>query len=250
MDEKQYQKEYDEAAAALEAGQTTPTEAPAEIAEVKTVEAEPVKEVEKVEEVAKAVDPLDEIRLKLEKTEKALKDTQSWGTKNAQELAQLRREREEKQRLESRPQILDANPELEAAIKHVTSTPPAEVKKNEEWQRIVDAAHPGIFDASIEPELEEALMKRLGALGEDVNDPLVAIREITLEKIAFAERNIGKRFAAESAKAAQKSAMSVPTAGASGARTAALDSDLEAKNRILNMSPAEFEKERRRVLGY
>jgi len=54
----------------------------------------------------------------------------------------------------------------------------------------------------------------------------------------------------ESAKAAQKNAMAVPVAGAGGARTAPQDSDLEAKNRILNMSPAEFEKERRRVIGY
>lgn len=248
LDDAEYQRQYEEAAAALEAGKPIPevTE-PAKTEEVAKVDEPETKPEEKTQEV----DPLEEIRQKLEKTEKALKDTQAWGTKNAQELAQIRKEREAREREASRPQILDANPELEEAIRHVTAAPVEAVPNpQEEWMKTIDKAHPGIFDKSIDPELETALMARLQALGEQISDPLTVIREITEEKIAFTERQIGKRFTAEAAKSAQKSAMSVPTAGAGGARTAPPDADLEAKNRILNMSSAEFEKERRKVLGY
>jgi hypothetical protein len=250
MEDAEYQRQYNEALEALDQGKPIPVveePAKAEAPALEKVKPEEPKQEEKPAEV----DPLEEIRQKLEKTEKALKDTQAWGTKNAQELATIRREREEREREAARPTILDANPELEAAIKHVTSAPVQKQPDHQkEWVQIVEAAHPGIFDTSIEPELEAALMTRLQALGEQVNDPLVAIREITAEKIAHTERQIGKRFAAEAAKGAQKSAMNVPGAGASGARTAQPDADLEAKNRILNMSSAEFEKERRKVLGY
>ena len=164
----------------------------------------------------------------------------------------MRRESDERRRQAERPAILDANPELEAAIRHVVPQPAVtQVDQQAQWQDAINKAHPGIFDTNIDPELEKALMTRLQALGQDeLQDPLVAIREISAEKIAHTERMLGKRFAAESAKSAQKSAMSVPGAGAGGGNKAPADADLEAKNRILNMSPVEFEKERRRVMGY
>ena len=255
MDEAEYQAEYDKAAAELEAAaQATTARGP----DGKFIKAEPVEPEAKVEPVVEPApakvepetDPLAELRAKVEKTEKALKDTQAWGTRNAQELAQLRKEAQERKRQAERPAILDANPELEQAIKYVVPPPetPA-VDAQTQWKEAIETAHPGIFDVSIDPELEKAVLERFKALGEQVQDPLVAIREITAEKLAHTERLIGKRFAAESAKSAQKSAMSVPGAGAGGAKTAPVDSDLEAANRILNMTSAQFEKERRRVLG-
>lgn len=242
MDESEYQKEYDKAAAELDSAATPATTEPVK---EEGVTPEPEKAPEQQEP-----DPLAEIREKLEKTEKALKDTQAWGTRNAQALARIEREAQERKRQAERPPILDANPELEQAIRYVVPQQEApEVNHQEQWKTIVESAHPGIFDKSIDPELENALMGRLSALGDAVSDPLVVIREITAEKIAHTERQIGKRFAAEAAKMAQRSAMSVPGAGAGGAKVST-DPDLEAKNRILNMSPAEFEKERRKVLGY
>lgn len=248
MTDEEYQAEYDKATKALEDGKPVePAKTPEpEVAKVE----EPKAPKAKVEEPAPEVDPLKELREKVEKTEKALKDTQAWGTKNAQELANLRREQQERERAATRPAILDENPELEAAIKYVNPQPVQQHDSNEEWKAIISKAHPGIFDVTIDPELEQALMVRLQSLGAEVQDPLIAIREISREKEAYAERMIGKRFAAESAKAAQKTAMSVPGAGAGVARTAPQDTDLEAKNRILNMSPSEFEKERRKVIGY
>lgn len=253
MTDEEYQKEYDKAAAELEAAANPTT---ARGPDGKFTKAEPEKvpeEPKKDPEPAKTEpepDPLAELRAKVEKTEKALKDTQAWGTRNAQELAQLKKEAQERERQAKRPQILDVNPELEDAIKYVVPTPetPA-VDPQVKWREAIETAHPGIFDKDIDPELEKALLARFASVGERIQDPLIAIREITAEKLAHTERLIGKRFAAESAKSAQKSAMSVPGAGAGGAKTAPADPDLEEANRILNMTSAQFEKERRKVLG-
>lgn len=239
---EQYQKEYDEAAAKLDAAESGEPEA------ITAPELEPVEAV--VEETKP--DPLEELRAKLEKTEKALKDTQSWGTKNAQRLAEIERDRERREREATRPEILESNPDLEDAIRYVTSDPTQKhqiEKQQQEWQAMVATAHPGIFDLSIDPELEAALVARRESLGDAWHDPLVAIREITAEKLAFTERQVGKRFAIESQKQAQKSAMSVPGAGGGASRTA-VDPEVEAAQRILKMSDAEFAAEVRRVKGY
>ena len=245
--DEQYQKDYEAAAAKLDAAATGEPEV------ITATEPETVTEPAKPEaEEAKPLDPLEELRAKLEKTEKALKDTQSWGTKNAQRLAEIERDRERQQREAMKPGILEANPDLEDAIRFVTSDPAPQQqieRQQQDWQTIVQTAHPGIFDLSIDPELEAAIVARRESLGQAWFDPLVAIREITAEKLAFTERQVGKRFAIESQKQAQKSAMSVPGAGGSASRTP-VDPDQEAAQRILKMSDAEFAAEVRRVKGY
>lgn len=195
---------------------------------------------------------LAEIKARLEKAEKIAKDNQAWATRMAQEAAQLRREREQQQREATRPAILDANPELAEAIRHVVNDPQPRHKAEDEhaiWVETIDKAHPGIFSVDIDPELEKDLAARLDQLGEAKRNPLEAIRVITEGKLAHAERQIGKRFAAEAAKLAQKSAMSVPGAGRSGA-PAPVDTALAEVQRFQNMSDAEFQKEVRRVKGY
>lgn len=246
-----YKKEYDEALAKLEGTAeeeaTTPEPEP-EPESTPEPEKKPVIEEVKTEEP----DPLAELRAKLEKTEKALNDTKAWGTKNAQRLAEIERRNIEQQREQAKPEILDANPELADAIRYVTQDPTPQHKierQMQDWQAMVQTAHPGIFDLSIDPELESALVAKREALGEAWFDPLIAIREITAEKLAFTERQVSKRLAAEAAKQSQKSAMSVPGSGGSANRTAP-DTDQEAVQRIQKMSPADFEKERRKVLGY
>lgn len=240
MDE-QYKKDYAEALEKLDGAAeaiTPPEQKP-----------EPEKEPD---EPKPEDDPLAELRARLEKTEKALNDTKAWGTKNAQRIADFERERIEQQREQFKPDILDANPGLDDAIRYVTQDPNPRhqiERQAQDWQEIVQSAHPGIFDLSIDPELESALVAKREALGEAWFDPLTAIREITAEKIAFTERQVGKRFAIEAAKQTQKSAMSVPGAGGSANRTPA-DPDQEATQRILKMSDAEFAKEVRRVKGY
>lgn len=247
MDDEEYKKEYDKAAAALEdeaAKATTPRAPDGKFAKAEAVETppEPVAATEKPPEP----DPMQELRERLERQEKALKDTQAWGTRNAQELAALKKAKDDEVRAAKRPQILDQNPELADAIRYVAADPqPA--NHEQMWAQTVAAAHPGIFDVSIDPELEKALLARRDALGQQWFDPLVAIREITTEKLAHAERSIGKRFAAEAAKLQQKSAMSVPGAGGT---SVGASSPMDEVDRIRNLSEADFAREVRKVKGY
>ena len=242
VEQTEYQKEYDKAAAELEAKANG--EQKVEIP-VKPEAVEPAKEPEKVE-----VDPLEEIKQRLEKAEKIAKDNQARATRAAQEAAELRREREQAKREANKPAILDANPELAQAIRYVSEEQANRVEPKAEFRSIVEKAHPGIFNDDIDPELQKTIMARLEVL-DDVsrNDPLVFIREVTEGKLAHTEQLIGKRFAAESAKLSQKSAMSVPSANSSGVRTPP-DTALEEVQRIQNMSDADFQKEVRRVKGY
>lgn len=252
LTQDEYQKEYDAATAKLDAAaEGKQPEAITALPEaIKAPELEPAKQPETTPVV---VDELAELRAQVEKANKALKDTQAWGTKNAQQLAELKREQQQAQRDANRPAILDANPDLAAAIEYVTSDPAPRQQVEDThqiWLRTIDTAHPGIFDKEADPELVEALVAKRDASQGAWDDPLVAIRDITAEKIAFAERQIGKRFAVESAKQAEKSAMSVPGAGGGGQARKAADPDLEAVQRIQNMSDADFAKEVKKAKGF
>lgn len=254
-----YQKEYDAAAAALDAAAsgtpeviTAPTTEPEKVPEVVP---EPVKAAEPTTEPA-PVDEIAELKARLAKAEQIAHDNQVWGTKNAQRLAEIERERQQREREASKPPILDANPDLADAIRYVANDPAPQqeaqqrqTEQQQRWKETIEKAIPGAFDQDLDPELFAALAARRDSPNSDWHDPLNVIRDITAEKLAFAERQAGKRFAAESARQAEKSAMSVPGSGGSGTR-AATNPDLEAINRINNMSDAEFAKEVRRVKGF
>lgn len=247
VEDTEYQAEYDKAAAALEAAaQATPVIEAKETAPAK----EPEKAPEPVPEKNDKPDPLAELTARLEKAEKIAKDNQAWATRLAQENAAVKREQQQREREAHKPAILDANPELADAIRHVVSDPApqqAQEDRQAQWAAIVARAHPGIFQLSDEDDLVKALVSKRTAEWED---PLVAIREITEEKLAHAERLVGKRFAVESAKLAQKSAMSVPGAGSGGGIQAAPDAALAEVQRIQKMSDKDFQAEVRRVKGY
>lgn len=254
--EEQYQKEYDAAMADMEAAETgKPVATTAEEAPKPEAAAEDPPQAEVKPEEAPTVDPeqeLRELREKFEKTEKALKDTQKWGHENAARLKEIERQRLLQEREASKPEILENNPELADAIRYVAEDPTKQIHqqdKHQQWISIVDAAHPGIFAVPDGDELVTAIGARAAELGPEWNDPLVAIREISAQKLAHAERQITKKYEAEAKNRAQKSAMSVPGPGATASR-AASDPDKEAAERIHKMTPEEFEKERRRVLGY
>lgn len=255
--DEEYQKEYDKAAAELEAAAqaTTARGADGKFTKAETPETvvEPEKKPETIEPVKEEADPLAELRARLEKTEKIAKDNQAWATRMAQEAALLRKEREAQLREAAKPAILDANPELADAIRYVahdTAPQDKEAARQQDWQTAIEKVHPGIFDKSIDPELEKAIAERFQAIGAEVQDPLVAIREITAEKLAFTERQVGKRFAAEAAKQAKVSAMAVPGAGAGGGARTAPDAALAEVERINKMSDAEFAREVKRVKGF
>lgn len=252
-----YQKEYDAAAAALEAAASGTPVVP-EVITAPTPEPEKAPEVtpEPVLEPGKPVDELAELKERLAKAEKIAHDNHVWGTKNAQRLAEIERERQQREREASKPPILEANPDLADAIRYVASDPAPQqeaaqrqTEQQQQWKQTIETAIPGAFDENLDPELFAALAARRDAPGADWTNPLNVIRDITAEKLAFAERQVGKRFAAEAAKQAEKSAMSVPGSGGGGTR-AATNPDLEAVQRIQNMSDAEFAKEVKRVKGF
>lgn len=258
MDQAEYQKEYEKAAAELEAaaqattargadGKFIKAEEPAK--EPEAAKEEPVKEPPQEPAKDEKPDELAELKARLEKAEKIAKDNQAWATKLAQERAEEKRQREQAEREAKKPAILDANPELADAIRYVAHDPAPQQKAEDrqlQWNQIIEQAHPGIFALPDDDELVKALVAKRT---EAWSDPLVAIREITEEKLAHAERQVGKRFAAEAARQAQKSAMSVPGAGAGGGVMTPIDAQLAEVQRIQKMSDKDFAAEVRRVKG-
>lgn len=270
LDPEEYQRQYDEAAAQLDAAANPATTAraadgkfaPAEAATPAVpAPADPAAEpapaptppAEPAAEVAKPVDELAEWKARAEKAEKIARDNQAWATKAAQEAAALRRQQEQRDRDAAKPAILDANPELADAIRYVTADPAPQHEVEDRkaaYQSTIEKAHPDAFAADMDPELQESIAKAWQGLGDAAADPLEVVRVITQEKLAFTERQVGKRFAAEAARQQQKSAMSVPSPGASSVAVAPQDAQLAETQRISKMTDREFEAEVRRVRGY
>lgn len=252
--QEQYQKDYDaemERLDAAESGNAGTTTAAAVTPPAETIAADAANAPGKTD-LETPVETVEELKARLAKAEKEARDNKAWGTRNAQEAAELKRQ----QRELNKPELLVQTPGLEESIRHVAGIPetpqePTEQQRNEQWTTIIDKAHPDVFKLPETDELITALKAKREELGDDWNDPLIAIREITAVKLAHTERQIGQRFAQEAAKLAKKSAMSVPGAGSSGARVATTDDDAQKEvDRILNMSDADFAKEVARAKGY
>lgn len=248
---EEYQKQYDAAVAEIDAGAAAAI--PPEKEEEKpadTPASEP--EAPKTEPEAPVVDEAAATKERIAQLEKQVADNKAWATKEAQRRAELERQWEQEQRQANRPAALDEIPDLADAISYVVNDPTPRRQQedaHQNWMQTIESVHPGIFAADADKELVDALVAKREASGEAWNDPLVAIRDITAEKLAFNERQTAKRVAAEYAQKAAKSAMSVPAAGGGVARTP-VDPEVERANRMKTMSDAEFEAERRRVLGY
>ena len=267
MDEE-YKKEYDAAMEKLDAeaaGTATPSrtengqfakaepeaEAKAEPKQEPVTEQAPAPAVEEAKADAQSdSDRLAEALADAERAKKQAADNKAWATKVAQELADLKRDRERQEREANRPQMLAQHPELEDAIRYVADTPKApQPDPMQEWFAVIESVHPGIFAAEADPELIEALVaKRDASGGAWYSDPLTAIRDITEGKLAHLQRQTEKRMTVSAQQASQKSAMSVP--GGNGATVKSSDAAGDEVKRIQNMTPAEFERERRRVLGF
>lgn len=248
---EEYEKQYQAAMTELDAGAAPATPPQKEEAAPAPAEKPAEPEAPK-EEIKPPVDEAAAARERIAALEKQVADNKAWATKEAQKRAQLERQWEDQQRAATRPAILDESPELVEAIRYVANDPAPQrqaEQAHQTWMQTIEAVHPGIFAADADKELVDALVAKREASGEAWNDPLIAIRDITAEKLAFNERQTAKRVAAEYSTKAAKSAMSVPAAGGGMAR-APVDPDADAVNRIKNMSDKDFDAERKRVLGY
>lgn len=270
LDPAEYQRQYDEAAAALDAAATPATTArdasgkfapaevtapaaPAPAAEAPATPAAETPPAEPAAEPAKPVDELAEAKARAERAEKMARDNQAAYTRAAQEAAALRRAQEQRDREAAKPAILDANPELADAIRFVANDPAPQHQAAERaaaFQSTIEKAHPDAFATDMPKELQDAIAAAWEGLGPAAQDPLEVVRVITQEKLAFTERQVGKRFAAEAARQQQKSAMSVPSPGASSVAAAPEDAHKAEIQRISKMTDREFEAEVRRVRGY
>lgn len=237
----------------------TPDEQAAYDKEMQRLEAEAsgkgVETPSKVEEPAKAEAKTDDgktevdaLRAKLESLEKSNSDTKRWAQENATKVKRLEKEAEERKRAETKPAILEANPGLEEAIKHVAGTPQP---GQDNWLQTVARAIPDVETLLSDPGFAAKAQERRSNLGADWDDPLNAIRELTdLKTSHLSNRAVGTAVEAArkdfEAKAKKRGAMHVP--GGSGGLDSSKEVD-EAK-RWAEMPKAEFDKARSKVMGY
>ncbi len=193
------------------------------------------------------------LEAELASTSKALKDTKTWATKNAAEVKRLRKEQDERERAANRTQVLDDNPGLEEAIRHVSGARPAEAAEDatQTWADTVATALPDL-DALLEqnPELRTKAGALAQTLGADWSNPIIAIRELGRLQREH-ERAVTSTAAQDAArrdfqqKGQKKTAMQMPTGSA--ARPAPKP---DAVKEMEDMSDADFKKMRAKVLGY
>lgn len=191
----------------------------------------------------------EQLSARVASAEKALKDTQRWAHENAAKVKRLEREAEERKRTETRPAILDANPGLEDAIKHVAA--PAQPSGQQEWLQTVAHAIPDVETLLAEPAFFAKAKERQATLGAEWDNPLTAIRELSdLKTEHLSNRNTtlaldaARKDFAEKAK--KRSAMEMP--GGSGGRDT--QQKVDEVQAVWAMSDADFAKQRNKVMGF
>lgn len=245
----EYQEAYDKEMQRLEAEATKPT---AKADDKATETTSTGKEAAKAEAKPEAkTETAQELAARLEKAEKALKDTQRWGHDNAARVKKLEKEAADRKRAEAKPPILEANPGLEDAIKHVAQVDET-TKPMETWLQSVAHAIPDVEDLLGDKDFYAKASAKKTEFGAEWDNPLTAIRELSaLRTEHLTTRNV--QAAVESArkdfevKSKKRSAMEVP--GGSGGKDAPPQED-DAVKRFRTMSTEEFAKERSRVMGY
>lgn len=207
-------------------------------------------------------DPVEELRKEIAERDKkfdglakSLRDTQRWGHENARMVKKLNAELAEERKARTKPPILDANPGLEQAIEHVAGPEKRDVPEGNTWLDTVTRALPDFNDREL--LADDAFFAKVEAkrreLGEDWNDPILAIRELSVlrgshlsEKAsAAAVEQARKDF---EAKAKKRPAMDIPDGSGTRATQEEKDQQKEAE-RVRTMPKAEFEKMRSKVLG-
>ena len=249
----EYQAAYEAEMKRLEAGEQPSTTAKAEsVAEPAASTTSEGEQQTKTE--GEQPDRFAELEAKLARQEKALKDTQRAMHQKAQELADLKRQREAEVRAANKPPVLDANPGLEDAIRYVAqpqaTAEPSPQELDQLWFASVSGAIPDIDTLLADKDFEKAAHAKREELGADEwKNPVVAIRELNA---------IARRFAVEKATAAakadyakqQKELSTMRVSGGSGRDPATSDRvNGKTAEDVWAMNSKDFEAERRRVLG-
>jgi hypothetical protein len=242
----EYQDAYDAEMKRLEEAGDTPITSE----ESTNTEAAPAVEVEEETPQPSVEERIAQLQESNERLAQQQKDTKAWATRASQEAAQLRREREEEKHQRARPALLDDVPGLEDAIRHTAR--PATAKPEQHWGDTVAKALPDIEEHLANPEFFKKAEEVRARLGQDWNDPLIAIRELSNARADYlgeqrAFKAVEQARRDHVAKAKKLGAMAVP--GGSGKQGAAKTEQEEAE-RIRTMSNEEFEKMKRKAKGY
>lgn len=252
----EYQKVYDEEmkklddAAALQATTEPPKvdEVTAPEPKVDTVPAAATAGVETAITAEPGAE--DEVAKRLASVEKALADTQRWAHQNAAEVKRLKKEAENREHAANRPEILDSNPGLEEAIRHVSGAPKTKDEAGN-WLDTVNAALPDLEAMLESPDFRTLAQQKRTEMGSEWNDPIAATRELgklqakyqSEQAVATAVEAARKDFALKQKKS---TAMQVPSGGGSKAPAAAVSE----VDRINRMSDADFNAMRNKALGF
>ena len=239
MDEQNAQLETEQVAAPT----TEETQQPAEqAAQVETVEQTPAEEPQANE---------------LETLRKRLADTQAWGHQQAQRAAELQRAQEARrlQELESglAPEVLDTVRNANEAVQ--LRQRQEQSKAEEALKAAVEEAVPEAMALVDNPKFAQFVAQeaqKAQQAGKNTASPLTAVAVMSRALREFNQSTA--REAAEQAekarKAKQMQSQSMPGAGAAvSAAKPPSDWTMDA-SAVKNMSPAEFEKLRRKGLGY
>lgn len=249
MSTPEYQKEYDAAMAKLEAdagGKSA--DKPAE-SNTSQVQAGADKDAPSADAKPDVAAELEKLRKDQESTAKALKDTKAVFTRSSQELANLKREREAEKHAATRPPILDANPGLEEAVKHVVA---AARPEPDPMARVA-----GVIERAL-PDLEEMLNNSAFKAKVDAArpsdgawaDPLIAIRDLSAIRAEHIRDTAVASARADFEKKSGKLAAMEVAGGSGGGSGAAKSEKVDEAKKVWDMSKADFDKSRAKTLGY
>lgn len=246
----EYQAEYDKEMLRLEAEAAASPDKPEELKADETPSNADAAEVADKTKAA-TTDLPPEVKKQIETLEKRVSETQRWGHQNAAEVARLKREADTRKHAETRPAILDANPGLEDAIKHVAA-PTTQETPEQRWLSAVTHAIPDAESLLADPNFFAKAKEKQSALGPEWDNPLTAIRELSeLKAEHISSRNA--RAAVESArkdfeaKAKKRNAMDMP--GGSGGKDSEQRQTDEAQ-KVWDMPAEKFNAMRAKTLGY
>lgn len=210
-----------------------------------------VEQTEQAPEVKQETPPAEDI----ETLKKRLADTQAWAHERNQRAIELERQQEAARlkQLQSglEPGVLDVVDQA-ITVREIQARQAKETREREVREAVFEAVPD--FDAlSANPAFAKALEDQAQALmaqGKDPLKPTLAVRAVLEAKRQFEVSQARAAAEAEdkARKASKMAAMNVPGSGA--ATTASTKTPEQQAADVWNMSPEDFQKAKRKALGF
>lgn len=199
-----------------------------------------------------------DLQTELTSTQKALRDTQSWGRGMSQRLSELQKAVKESRLKGERPALLDDMEGLEQAIQHVLKrgepeddlppipdfedkAPAADKVTGKSWEEQIAEAIPDLNSLLNDPELMQEAQAIKARIGKAWQSPAVAVAHLA----AMRERYMQSRAQRDGKRL---NGMSIPSSG-TGSRPKPAPSSDDQVRQIWTESPEDFRKRKAQVLG-